>query len=71
MTPVQPQGRTATISLTAQQEEIVRRGFDPAKPFEEAVVQMILEKLRRNLEVSDIMLRRMDEPRLEQKLIDF
>jgi hypothetical protein len=63
--------RVATISLTKPQEDVIRRGFDPSKPFDVATATKILEKLHTSLRTSDIMLRRMDEPRVAQQLIDF
>lgn len=48
--------RTATISLTKQQEEIVRKGYDPANIFQVQLVTTILEKLHGSLRTSDTLL---------------
>lgn len=56
MTPFSNDFRTATISLNKREEEIVRRGFNKDNAFEEAVAQIILEKLNRSLVAQDALL---------------
>lgn len=52
MTPFRACGRTATISLSAEEEALVRLGR-----VEMAIAESILTKLRKSLEISDILLR--------------
>lgn len=58
VTPFRACGRTATISLTAEEESCVRLGR-----VDLPIAENILSKLRWSLEVSDIMRRPAPEPR--------
>lgn len=51
--PFEKQDRTATISLTKQEEAIVRLGYDPANAFQVQLVTRILEKLHGSLRATD------------------